>query len=78
LAVLTTEVKTAFHLKNQAAFLDITQCLELKKDGIPIPLVFLLWDMMWEKHLYFVDGQDVAFMCTGISNRTHDMLFRTR
>jgi hypothetical protein len=77
LAVLTTEVKTAFHLKNQglAAFLDITGaydnvlidilCRELKKRGVPVPLVFLLWDMMCEKHLYFFDGQDVAFMCTG-------------
>jgi hypothetical protein len=40
-----------------AAFLDITGaydnilidilCRELKKEGIPIRLVFLLWDMMW-------------------------------
>jgi hypothetical protein len=49
-----TKVKTAFHLKNQflAAFLDITGaydndlidilCRELKKEGVPIPLVFLL------------------------------------
>jgi hypothetical protein len=27
----------------------------------PVPLVFFLWDMMCEKHLYFFDGQDVAF-----------------
>jgi hypothetical protein len=72
LAELITEVKTAFHLKNQvlAAFLDISVaydnvlrdilCRELK-----IPLVFLLWDMMWEKHLYFLNGQDVAFIRTG-------------
>jgi hypothetical protein len=53
LAVLTTEVKTAFHLKNQvlATFLDITRAY--KKEGVPVPLVFLLWDMMCEKHLYF-------------------------
>jgi hypothetical protein len=49
LAVLTTEVKTAFHLKNQvlAAFLEITGAYdyvlmdilgrELKKEGVPIP-----------------------------------------
>jgi hypothetical protein len=73
LAVLTTEVKTAFHLKNQvlAAFLDITRaydnvlidilCREHKKEEVPIPLVFLLW----EKHLYFFDGQEVALMRTG-------------
>jgi hypothetical protein len=77
LAVLTTEIKTAFHLKNQvvAAFLDITEaydnvlidilCRELKKERVPIPLVFLLWERMWEKHLYFFDGQGVAFMRTG-------------
>jgi hypothetical protein len=23
-----------------------------------------MWDMMYFKHLYFFDGQDVAFMCT--------------
>jgi hypothetical protein len=40
-------------------------CWELKKEGVPIPLVFPLWDMMWEKHFYFFDGQDVAFMRTG-------------
>jgi hypothetical protein len=40
-------------------------CRELKKEGVPVPLVFLLWDMMCEKHLYFFDGQDVAFMRTG-------------
>jgi hypothetical protein len=52
-------------LKNQVlvAFLDITGaydnvlidilCRELKKEGVPVPLVFFLWDMMWEKHLYF-------------------------
>jgi hypothetical protein len=40
-------------------------CRELKKDGVPVPLVFLLWDMMCEEHLYFFDGQDVAFMRTG-------------
>jgi hypothetical protein len=39
-------------------------CRELKKEGIPIPLVFLLGDIMWKKHLYFFDGQDVAFMRT--------------
>jgi hypothetical protein len=38
---------------------------ERKKEGISIPLVFLLLDMMWEKHLYFFDGQDVEFMHTG-------------
>jgi hypothetical protein len=32
---------------------------------VPVPLVLLLWDMMCEKHLYFFDGQDVAFMRTG-------------
>jgi hypothetical protein len=70
LVVLTTEFKTAFHLKNQAlaAFLDIIGaydnvlidilCRELKKEGITILLVFLLW----EKHPNFFDGQDVAFM----------------
>jgi hypothetical protein len=36
-------------------------CRELKKKG----LVFFLWDMMWEEHLYFFDGLDVAFMRTG-------------
>jgi hypothetical protein len=40
-------------------------CRERKKEGISIPLVFLLLDMMWEKHLYFFDGQDVEFMRTG-------------
>jgi hypothetical protein len=52
-------------LKNQVlvAFLDITGaydnvlihilCREHKKEGVPVPLVFFLWDMMWEKHLYF-------------------------
>jgi hypothetical protein len=40
-------------------------CREFKKEGIPILLVFLLWDMMWEKHLYFFDGEDVSFMRTG-------------
>jgi hypothetical protein len=52
-------------LKNQVlvAFLDITGayenvlidilCRELKKEGVPVLLVFFLWDMMWEKHLYF-------------------------
>jgi hypothetical protein len=56
--VLTTEVKKAFHLKNQvlAAFLDITEaynnvlidilCREFKKEGVSIPLVFVLWNMM--------------------------------
>jgi hypothetical protein len=75
LAVLPIEVKTAFILNNHvlAAFLDITGtydnvlidilCRELNKEGIPILLVFFLWDMMWEKHLYFFDGQDVAFIC---------------
>jgi hypothetical protein len=50
LSVLTTEVKTAFHLKNQvlAAFLDITGaqdnvlmdilCWKLKKKGVPYGL----------------------------------------
>jgi hypothetical protein len=67
LAVLTTEVKTAFYLKNQvlAAFVDITGaydnvwidilCWELKKEGVLMLVVLLLWDMMWEKHLYFFD-----------------------
>jgi purine nucleoside phosphorylase len=51
MAVLTIEVKTAFHLKNQA-FLDMTEaydnvlidilCQELKKEGVSIPLVFFL------------------------------------
>jgi hypothetical protein len=61
LAVLTTEARIASHLKNQVLveFLDITGaydsvlidilCRELKKEAIPILLVFLLWDMMWEK-----------------------------
>jgi hypothetical protein len=40
-------------------------CRELKKEGVPVPLVFLLWDMMCEKHLYFFDGQDVAFRRSG-------------
>jgi hypothetical protein len=74
--VLTTKVKTAFYQKNQvwAAFLDITGaydnvlidifCRELRKEGVPIPLVLLLGNMMWEKHLYFFTGQDVAFMRT--------------
>jgi hypothetical protein len=67
--MLTTEVKTS------AAFLDIKGAYdnvlidilwqELKKEGVPIPLVFLMWDLMWENHLYFFDGEDVAFMCTG-------------
>jgi hypothetical protein len=68
--VLTTEVKMAFHLKNQvlAAFLDITGaydnvwmdilCRELKKERVAITLV-------WEKHLYFFNVQDVAFLRTG-------------
>jgi hypothetical protein len=65
-------VLTAFHLKKQVvvAFLDITGAydnvlIDILSERIPIPLVFLLWDMMWEKHLYFFNGQDVAFMYTG-------------
>jgi hypothetical protein len=69
---LALEVETAFHLKNQAlaAFLDITGaydnvlldilCQELKKEGAHVHLMLLLEEMMWEKHLYFFDGQDVA------------------
>jgi hypothetical protein len=57
---LNDEVETAFHLKNQvlAAFLNITRaydnvlidilCQELKKERMPIPFVFLLWDMIRE------------------------------
>jgi hypothetical protein len=61
--------RTAFH-QVLAAFLDISVaydnvlrdilCRELK-----IPLVFLLWDMMRENHLYFFNGQDVAYIRTG-------------
>jgi hypothetical protein len=40
-------------------------CQELKKEGILIRLVFLLWDMMWEEHLYFFDGRNVEFMRAG-------------
>jgi hypothetical protein len=38
-------------------------CRELKKERVPILLVFLRWDIMWEKHLYL--RKDEAFMRTG-------------
>jgi hypothetical protein len=36
--------------------------------------VFLLWDMMWEKHVYFFDGQDVAFMRKGYEGLPQELV----
>jgi Reverse transcriptase (RNA-dependent DNA polymerase) len=77
LAVFSTEIKTAFYKKNQvvATFLDITGaydnvlvdilCKELRTVGIPVPIIRLIWNLLWEKILHFFVVQNEAIVRTG-------------
>jgi ribonuclease HI len=77
LAILTTDIKTSFEMKNQtvAAFLDISGaydnvlidilCKIMLEKKWPAKIVRLLWNLLWKKELHFYVGNEKHITRTG-------------